>query len=65
MKQTRLRGFGGTAGAVCLGQFSADSLAVKCGVLNQIERGGRKPKLMLRNGQAASVSFHGRFYSWK
>lgn len=26
---------------------------------------GIKAKLMLRNGQAASVSFHGRFYSWK
>jgi len=60
-EQTRLRGFGGTAGAVCLGLFSADSVAVKSGVLNQIERAGRKAKLVLRDWQAASVSFHGVF----
>lgn len=41
-EQTRLRGFGDTAGTVCLGQFPADAVAVKAGVLNQIERGGRK-----------------------
>ena len=41
-KQTRLRGLCGTAGTVCLGLFSADSVAVKSGVLNQVERGGRK-----------------------
>jgi hypothetical protein len=57
-EQTRLRGFCGTAGTICLGQFSADSLAVKSGVLNQIERAGRKAKLMLGNVQAASVAFH-------
>ncbi len=58
-KQTRLRGFYGTAGAVGFRLFSGDSFAVKSGVLNQIERVGREAKLMLRNGQAASVSFHG------
>jgi ammonia channel protein AmtB len=41
-KQTRLRGLCGTAGTVCLGLFSADSVAVKSGVLNQVERARRK-----------------------
>jgi len=60
-EQTRLRGLCGTVGTVCLGLFTADPVAVKSGVLNQVERGGRKAKLMLRDGQAASVSFHGVF----
>jgi hypothetical protein len=65
MKQTRLRGFGGTAGTVCLGSFTGKTISVQSGFECEIERVGRKSKLMLRNGQAASVSFHGCFYSWK
>jgi hypothetical protein len=58
-EQTRLRGFGGTAGAVCLGLLSGDAVAVGRVLDNQIERQWREEKLMLRNGQAASVAFHG------
>jgi hypothetical protein len=42
MKQTRLRGFGGTAGAVCLGLFPTDAVAVKSGLGNQRKRVGDK-----------------------
>ena len=58
-EQTFLRGFGGTAGAACLGLLSGDAVAVGPVLDNQIERQWREEKLMLRNGQAASVAFHG------
>jgi hypothetical protein len=58
-EQTRLRGFGGTAGAVGFGTFAGDAVAVGPVLDNQIERQWREKKLMLGNGQAASVAFHG------
>ena len=58
-KQTRLRGFGGTAGTVGFGSFTGDSVAVKRRFCEQVKSLWRETKLMLRNGQAASVSFHG------
>ena len=60
-EQTRLRGIGGTASAVGFGTFAGDSVAVGAVLDNQIERQWREQKLMLGNGQAASVSFHGGF----
>jgi hypothetical protein len=54
-----------SAGTVCLVAFAGKALSVQSGFLHQIERVGRKPKFMLRNGQAAFVSFHGRFHWWK
>ena len=58
-EQTRLRGLGGTAGAVGLGSFAGDSVAVQRRVGEQVKSLWREPKLMLRDGQAASVAFHG------
>ncbi len=58
-KQTRLRGFGGTAGAVCLGSLSGKTISVQTGLECEIEGGRGKQKLMLGEWQAASVSFHG------
>jgi hypothetical protein len=58
-KQNRLRCLGKASSPVCLSPFSADPVAVKSGVLNQIEGVWRKSKLVLRDRQAASVSFHG------
>ena len=60
-EQTRLRGFGGTAGTVCLVPFASQTVSVLPEFGNQGERVWNKAKLMLRNGQAASVSFHGEF----
>jgi len=58
-EQTRLRGFGGMAGAVCLIPFAGQTVSVLPAILNQGERAGDKTKLVLRNGQAAFASFHG------
>jgi hypothetical protein len=58
-KQTRLRGFGGTAGAVGFGSFAGDSVPVQRRLGEEIKRLWREQKLMLRDWQAASVSFHG------
>ena len=60
-EQTRLRGFCGTAGAVGFGSFPGDSFPVQRCLGEEIKRLWREQKLMLRNGQAASVSFHGVF----
>ena len=60
-EQTRLRGFGGTAGAVCLVPFAGQTVSVLPEFGNQGERVWNKAKLMLRDWQAASVSFHGVF----
>jgi hypothetical protein len=51
---------GTASGTVGLGAFLGDSVAVKPGFSNQVERVRRESKLVLRNGQAASVSSHGR-----
>jgi hypothetical protein len=58
-KQNRLRCLGKASSSVCLGPFLADPVAVKSGVLNQIEGVRRESKFMLRDWQAASVAFHG------
>jgi len=60
-EQTGLRGFCGTAGAVGFGSLAGDAFAVGPVLDNQIERQWREQKLMLGNGQAASVSSHGGF----
>ena len=60
-EQTRLRGFGGTAGAVGFGSFPGDSFPVKRRLGEEIKGLWREQKLMLRHGQAASVAFHGGF----
>ena len=54
-EQTRLRGFGDTAGTVCLGQFPADAVAVKSGFLHQGECVGHKTKLVLRYWQTVGA----------
>jgi hypothetical protein len=58
-KQTRLRGFGGTAGTVCLVSFASQTVSVLPEFGNQGERVWNKAKLVLRDWQAASVAFHG------
>jgi hypothetical protein len=58
-EQTRLRGFGGTAGAVGFGTFAGDAVAVGPVLDNQIERQLREQKLMLGDWQAAFAAFHG------
>ena len=58
-KQTRLRGLCGTAGSVCLVPFAGQTVSVLPELGNQGERVWNKAKLVLRDWQAASVSFHG------
>jgi hypothetical protein len=58
-EQTRLRGLCGTAGAVAFGSLAGDSVAVGPVLENQIERQWREKKLVLGDGQAAFVAFHG------
>jgi hypothetical protein len=58
-KQTRLRGLCGTAGTVCLVPFAGQTVSVLPEFGNQGERVWNKAKLVLRDWQAASVSFHG------
>jgi hypothetical protein len=64
-KQTRLRGFAVSAGAVCLGTFADNAVAVQRHFLKEVESLWRKTKFMLGHGQAASASFHGCFYRLK
>jgi hypothetical protein len=58
-EQTRLRGIGGTAGAVGFGTFAGDAVAVGPVLDNQIERQWREKELVLGNGQTAFAAFHG------
>jgi hypothetical protein len=60
-EQSRLRCLRNPAGAVCLVTFAGKTISVLPGFGNQGERVGDKAKLVLRNRQAASVSFHGDF----
>ena len=60
-KQTRLRGLCGTAGTVCLVPFAGQTISVQSGFECEIEGVPGKQKLVLRDWQAASVSFHGVF----
>jgi hypothetical protein len=60
-KQTRLRGFAVSAGAVCLGTFAGNAVAVQRHFLKEVESLWGKTKLMLGDWQASSVSFHSRF----
>jgi len=62
-EQTRLRGFGGTAGAVGFGSFPGDSVPVKRRLSKEIKRLAREQKLMLRDWQGAFVALHGGFPS--
>jgi hypothetical protein len=57
-KENNLGCLGPASGAVGLGAFAGNPVAVQSGFGNQIERVRRKPKLMLRDRQAASVAFH-------
>ena len=56
-EQTRLRGFGGTAGAVGFGPFAGDSVAVQRRVGEQIKSLWRETKLMLRDGKRRLLRF--------
>ena len=58
-KQTRLRGFGGTAGAVGFVSFAGDSVAVKRRVREQVKSLWRETKLVLGDWQASFAAFHG------
>ena len=49
-EQTRLRGFGGMAGAVCLVPFAGQTISVLPGILNQGERAGDTFNLALETG---------------
>jgi hypothetical protein len=60
-EQTRLRGFGGTPGAVCLVPFAGQTVSVKSAFGKQGECAGDKTKLVLRDWQAVSVASHGGF----
>jgi hypothetical protein len=57
-KQNRLRCLGKASRPVCLGAFAGYPVAVQSSFLNQIECAWRESKLVLRDRQAASVSFH-------
>ena len=59
MKQRGLRVIGGTFGLVCLRPLGGDAVAVESGLDKQIKSVRCETELMLRNGQAAFVSFHG------
>jgi len=61
IEQTRLRGFGGTAGAVGFVSFAGDSVAVKRRIREQVKSMWRETKLMLRDWQASFAAFHGGF----
>ena len=58
-EQTRLRGFGGMAGAVGFISFLGDSVSVQRRFGEEIERLSCEQKLVLRGWQAASVALHG------
>jgi hypothetical protein len=52
--------FGTASGAVGFGAFLGDSVAIQPGFRHQVEGVRGESKLVLRDGQAASVPFHGR-----
>jgi len=58
-EQTRLRGFGGTAGAVGLGLLSGDAVAVNGRFGEKVKCLGRETEFVLRDWLAAAVAFHG------
>jgi hypothetical protein len=60
-EQSRLRLFRQSPGAVCLLAFTGDTVAVGACFDNQSEDVRDKSELVLRNGQAASVTSHGGF----
>jgi hypothetical protein len=57
-EQNRLRCLRKNPGVVCLVAFAGKTISVQSAFLHQGERVGDKSKLVLRNRQAASVSFH-------
>ena len=59
-EKRRLRCLGKLAGAFCLGAFAGDAFTIKGVFLHQVERLRRESEFMLRDRQAASISFHGR-----
>lgn len=58
-EKRRLRCLGNLPGVVCFAAFAGDAFAVQPGFGNQGERVRRESEFMLRDRQAASVSFHG------
>ena len=58
-EQRGLRGIGGAAALICLGLLFGDALTVEGGFGKETECVRRKTELMLRDGQAAAVAFHG------
>jgi hypothetical protein len=60
-KQFGLGGFGSQAGLFGIGTFTREPFTVQSHLLEQIKGLHGKVELVLRNRQAASISFHGRF----
>jgi len=58
-EKRRLRCLGKLPGVVCFAAFAGDAFAVQPGFGNQVERARRESEFMLRDRQAAFVSFHG------
>jgi len=58
-EERRLRCLGDAPGHFSLGAFAGDALAVNPGFNNQVERGRGESEFMLRDRQAATISFHG------
>jgi hypothetical protein len=58
MKQSRLRCLGHAPGIVGLGAFAGDPVAVNSGFNHQVECVRCETEFVLRDRQAASVSFH-------
>ena len=59
-EKRRLSCLGKLPGVVCFAAFAGDAFAVQPGFGNQVERARRESEFMLRDRQAASVSFRGR-----
>jgi hypothetical protein len=58
-KKCRLRCLGHASGVVCFAAFAGDAFAVQPVFNGKIERGRGESEFMLRDRQAAAVSFHG------
>jgi len=58
-EQTRLRGFGSTAGTVGFRTFAGETVSILPGFGKQGEDAWDKGKFVLGHGQAAFASFHG------
>jgi len=58
-EKRRLRCLGKLPGVVCFAAFAGDAFAVQPGFGNQVEGVRRESEFMLRDRQAAFVSFQG------